>query len=68
MSKIKPGGRYKHRITGAVLFVVRIDKGKIPAWPDPVDLEFIVEEGRNPGLKCVTTLESAEADFEEVKE
>lgn len=67
MSHIKPGRRYRHRQTGAVLFVVRIDKGRVPAWPDPADLEFRVEEGRNPGHTGVTTLANAEADFEEVE-
>ena len=64
--KVKAGRRYRHRKTGAILFIVRIAKGKVPAYPDPVDLEFIVDEGRNPGHRGVTTFSDAEENYEEV--
>ncbi len=50
---------YRHPKTGTLMRITEIAEGKVPAWPHPVDLRFIVEKGQNPGRCGVTTLEDA---------
>jgi hypothetical protein len=40
-----------------VIRITEIAVGKVPAWPHPVDLRYIVEEGQNLGRRGVTTLD-----------
>lgn len=59
METLQSGRRYRHPKISTVMRITEIAEGQVAAWPHPVDLRFVVEEGQYPGRCGVTTVEDA---------
>lgn len=70
MKEVRPGQLRKFkRGHECIVFVEQVKMGGFPCWPGPpCDVSYIVQRGKNPGLRCIAELEQFRQDTDEYED